>query len=71
MFKPINIKEWVDNNSHLLQPPVNNYCLYNEKDFTVMLIGGPNVRRDYHVMLIFADYRSIVQRNISIKLKVI
>lgn len=51
MFQSINIKEWVDNNSHLLQPPVNNYCLYNEKDFTVMLIGGPNVRRDYHVNL--------------------
>jgi 3-hydroxyanthranilate 3,4-dioxygenase len=49
MFQAINIKEWVENNSHLLQPPVNNYCLYNEKDFTVMLIGGPNVRRDYHV----------------------
>lgn len=35
-------------NAHLLQPPVNNYCVTNEH-MTVMIVGGPNARTDYHV----------------------
>lgn len=32
----------------MLQPPINNYCVYNE-DVTVMIVGGPNARTDYHI----------------------
>lgn len=45
---PINIKKWIEENRELLQPPVNNYCLHRG-GFTVMIVGGPNERTDYHV----------------------
>ncbi|KAF9735813.1 3-hydroxyanthranilic acid dioxygenase [Paraphaeosphaeria minitans] len=45
---PVNIPKWVAENSHRLQPPVNNYCVYNDSA-TVMIVGGPNARADYHI----------------------
>ncbi|KAJ4345535.1 3-hydroxyanthranilic acid dioxygenase [Didymosphaeria variabile] len=45
---PVNIPKWVSENSHMLQPPVNNYCVYNDSA-TVMIVGGPNARADYHI----------------------
>ncbi|QLQ81161.1 hypothetical protein HG537_0E05160 [Torulaspora globosa] len=45
---PINLDRWLKDNEHLLQPPVNNFCLHRN-GFTVMIVGGPNERTDYHV----------------------
>ncbi|KAJ3309560.1 3-hydroxyanthranilic acid dioxygenase [Boothiomyces sp. JEL0838] len=49
MLLPFNFEKWIAENKHKLQPPVNNYCLWNENNFTVMALGGPNLRTDYHV----------------------
>ncbi|KAJ3272445.1 3-hydroxyanthranilic acid dioxygenase [Terramyces sp. JEL0728] len=49
MLLPFNFEKWISENKHKLQPPVNNFCLWNENNFTVMALGGPNLRTDYHV----------------------
>ncbi|PHI21421.1 3-hydroxyanthranilate 3,4-dioxygenase [Lewinellaceae bacterium SD302] len=45
---PINFKQWIDDNRHLLKPPVGNKAIYND-DYIVMVVGGPNSRKDYHL----------------------
>jgi len=48
LSNPLNLPKWLENNFHLLQPPINNYCVYDD-DMTVMIVGGPNERNDYHI----------------------
>ena len=46
---PFNLQQWIDDNRDLLKPPVGNKNLYAEAgDYIVMIVGGPNARKDYH-----------------------
>lgn len=46
---PFNLKQWIDDNRDLLKPPVGNKNLYADAgDYIVMIVGGPNARKDYH-----------------------
>lgn len=50
MFTPVNLKRWVEEHRHLLQPPVGNKQVWlDDRETIVMIVGGPNQRNDYHV----------------------
>ena len=48
-LQALNFKRWIDENRHLLKPPVGNKRVFQDGDFVIMVVGGPNSRQDYHV----------------------
>ena len=48
-LKPINFMKWINEHRELLKPPVGNKMVWEDREFIVMVVGGPNGRTDYHV----------------------
>src|SRR5690606_2171995 len=47
--RPFNITKWIDEHRHELKPPVGNRNLYQDAgDYIVMVVAGPNARKDFH-----------------------
>ncbi len=44
-----NLQGWIDDHRHLLKPPVGNAIVWEDTEFIVMIVGGPNRRNDYHI----------------------
>lgn len=46
---PIHFKRWIDEHRSQLKPPVGNQCVWEDREFIIMVVGGPNSRKDFHV----------------------
>jgi 3-hydroxyanthranilate 3,4-dioxygenase len=50
-MKPLtafNFADWIDRHREFLKPPVCNHQVFEESEFIIMVVGGPNSRVDYH-----------------------
>jgi 3-hydroxyanthranilate 3,4-dioxygenase len=48
-LQAFNLRQWIDANRAQLVPPVGNKRVFRDGDFIIMVVGGPNARKDYHV----------------------
>ena len=46
---PRNLWQWVEENGEAFQPPVGNKVVWEDSQFTAMVVRGPNARRDFHI----------------------
>ncbi|MDE2304619.1 MAG: 3-hydroxyanthranilate 3,4-dioxygenase, partial [Gammaproteobacteria bacterium] len=45
---PFDVARWLERNRAELRPPVGNKLLFEDSEFIVMAVGGPNSRKDFH-----------------------
>jgi len=50
-MKPLisrDLWQWIEENRESFEPPVGNRVIWEDSQFTAMIIRGPNARRDFH-----------------------
>jgi 3-hydroxyanthranilate 3,4-dioxygenase len=47
-LKAFNLQGWIEQNKDKLKPPVGNAQVWEDGEFMVTVVGGPNQRRDFH-----------------------
>ena len=45
----LGLWRWIEDNRAAFEPPVGNKVIWEDSQFTAMVIRGPNARRDFHV----------------------
>ena len=45
---PFDLQRWIEQHRAELRPPVCNQEVFEQGDFIIMVVGGPNSRKDYH-----------------------
>jgi 3-hydroxyanthranilate 3,4-dioxygenase len=46
---PLDLRRFIEEHREELRPPVGNVRVFDERGFIVMIVGGPNARKDFHV----------------------
>lgn len=47
--KALSLRGFIDAHRDQLRPPVGNARVFDDGDFIIMAVGGPNRRRDFHL----------------------
>lgn len=64
----IALTQWIAEHRHLLKPPIGNQMLWEDDDFIVMVVGGPNARGDFHVDP-FAEIFLQIEGTLSLRIR--
>lgn len=48
IYPPINFKQWIEDHRKYLKPPVGNKVVWKDGEYIIMVVGGPNNRKDFH-----------------------
>jgi 3-hydroxyanthranilate 3,4-dioxygenase len=64
-----NLKQWFEENKDTLKPPVGNKLIYEDLDWIVMAVGGPNSRKDYHFHHRGPEFFYMIKGDMLLKIK--
>jgi len=48
-LRAFDLWTWIGSNRAAFEPPVGNKVIWEDSQFTAMIVRGPNARRDFHV----------------------
>lgn len=49
MLPPFSLQGWINEHRDELKPPIGNKLIYEDSEFIVMIVAGPNARADFHI----------------------
>lgn len=45
----INLMKWIEENREHLKPPTGNKMIWEDRNFMILVVAGPNSRGDFHI----------------------